>query len=381
MDPLDWIDDELDELRRQSLFRDPAVVSSAAGTEIEIDGRRYISAASNNYLGLADDRRVVAAAVNAVERWGSGSGASPLVSGLTELERSLERSLAEFKGCDDAVIFSSGFLANLGCVQALVGAGDVVFSDELNHASIIDACRLSRARVSIYRHCDLEHLRSLVSAGGHRRALIVTDSVFSMDGDLAPLPGIVEIARECGAMTMVDEAHATGVIGAGGGGGIEHFGLTGQVDAVMGTLSKALGSAGGFVAGSAVLTSWMRNKARSLIFDTAPAPAALGGAAAALEIVKSEPERRARLRSLRQLVTTGIRALGYEVAEGAAAVIPVMVGDADAALDLAAALRENGVFAPAIRPPSVAAGTARVRLTVMATHTDAHAEQIVAAFA
>ncbi|RIK09497.1 MAG: 8-amino-7-oxononanoate synthase [Acidobacteria bacterium] len=352
-----------------------------SGPEVSIEGRRLILACSNNYLGLAGDERVIEAARSAASRFGAGSGASPLVSGLTRAQRDLEERLAAFKGTEDCVIFSSGYLANIGVIQALAGPDDAVFSDELNHASIIDGCRLSRATPVIYRHADMEHLDSLLSEGGFRRSLVVTDSVFSMDGDVAPLTELVEIARRHGAMTVVDEAHATGVLGPAGGGAVEALGLTGQVDAVVGTMSKALGSAGGFVAGTSDLAAWLRNRARSQIFDTAPVPAAIGAASAAIEVIASEPVRRERIAELRALLTEGLRDLGYRVGESESAIIPVFVGESDEAMRLSARIRQSGVFAPAIRPPSVPVGTARIRLTVMATHSDMQIAQVLDAFA
>lgn len=362
-------------------MRRPAIIESMPGPEVSVSGRQVILACSNNYLGLAGDERVIEAARLAALKFGAGSGASPLVSGLTRAQRDLEERLAAYKGADDSIVFSSGYLANIGVIQALVGPGDRVFSDELNHASIIDGCRLSRATPVIYRHADMEHLDSLLSEGGFRRALIVTDSVFSMDGDVAPLVEIVKLAKRYGAMTAVDEAHATGVLGPRGGGAIEASGLTGQVDVVVGTMSKALGSAGGFVAGSTNLASWLRNRARSQIFDTAPVPAAIGAAAAALEIVASEPGRRDRIVELRTLLGDGLRDLGYQVGESNSAIVPVLIGESDEAMEVSARVFELGVFAPAIRPPSVPAGTARIRLTVMATHSDMHIAQILDAFA
>lgn len=381
MDSIEWIERELGVLEDASLMRRPAIIESMPGPEVSVSGRQVILACSNNYLGLAGDERVIEAARLAALKFGAGSGASPLVSGLTRAQRDLEERLAVYKGADDSIVFSSGYLANIGVIQALVGPGDRVFSDELNHASIIDGCRLSRATPVIYRHADMEHLDSLLSEGGFRRALIVTDSVFSMDGDVAPLVEIVKLAKRYGAMTAVDEAHATGVLGPRGGGAIEASGLTGQVDVVVGTMSKALGSAGGFVAGSTNLASWLRNRARSQIFDTAPVPAAIGAAAAALEIVASEPGRRDRIVELRTLLGDGLRDLGYQVGESNSAIIPVLIGESDEALEVSARVFELGVFAPAIRPPSVPAGTARIRLTVMATHSDMHIAQILDAFA
>lgn len=381
MDSTEWIERELAVLEDASLLRSPAIIESMSGPEVSIDGRRLILACSNNYLGLAGDERVIEAARIAALEFGAGSGASPLVSGLTRAQRDLEERLAALKGANDSIVFSSGYLANIGVIQALAGPDDRVFSDELNHASIIDGCRLSRATPVIYRHADMEHLDSLLSEGGFRRALVVTDSVFSMDGDIAPLGEIVEIARSRGAMTAVDEAHATGVLGPTGGGAVEALGLTGQVDAVVGTMSKALGSAGGFVAGSTNLARWLRNRARSQIFDTAPVPAAIGAAAAALEIVANEPGRRDRIAELRTLLGDGLRDLGYQVGKSDSAIVPVLVGESDDAMKLSSRILELGIFAPAIRPPSVPVGTARIRLTVMATHSDMHIAQILDAFA
>lgn len=380
MDSLGWIDEEIEELKAASLFRDPAVIATASGPEVEIAGSSCVLACSNNYLGLAGDARLAKAAADAAADWGAGSGASPLVAGLTSLHRELEGELAKLKSAEDAVLFSSGYLANIGAIQSLAGPGDAVFSDELNHASIIDGCRLSRAEVRIWRHCDPGHLAELLAAGGFRRALVVTDAVFSMDGDVAPLGEICEVAGEHEAMVMVDEAHATGVLGPAGAGAVEHLGLVGQVPVVMGTLSKALGSAGGFIAGPRVLCAWLRNRARGLIYETAPVPAAVGAALEALRVVAEEPWRRERLTELRERVVAGIREAGFEVADGPAPIIPVIVGGSQDAMDLAAALRRQGVFAPAIRPPTVPEGTARIRLTLMATHTDHHAGMIVAAF-
>lgn len=381
MDSIEWIEGELAALDEASLLRRPAIVESMSGPEVVIDGKRLILACSNNYLGLAGDERVIEAARSAALEFGAGSGASPLVSGLTRAQRGLEERLAAFKGADDCIVFSSGYLANIGVIQALAGPGDRVFSDELNHASIIDGCRLSRATPAIYRHADMDNLDSLLSEGGFRRALIVTDSVFSMDGDIAPLERLMEVARRHGAMTVVDEAHATGVLGPTGAGAVEALGLTGEVDAVVGTMSKALGSAGGFVAGSTSVASWLRNRSRSQIFDTAPVPAAVGAATKALEIVDSEPGRRERIAELRTLLSNGLRDLGYEVGESESAIVPVLVGESDEAMSLSARIRDLGVFAPAIRPPSVPVGTARIRLTVMATHSDMHIAQMLDAFA
>lgn len=376
-DPLAFCADELRRLEESSLLRRVRPLSSAQEPEVVVNGRRMLLLASNNYLGLATHPRVVAAATEAARRWGAGSGSARLITGGVTLHDELERRLAAFKGRDDAVLFSSGYLANLGTIAALVSRGDAVFSDELNHASIIDAVRLSRAEVHVYRHCDVDHLRSLLASTPARRRLVVTDSVFSMDGDLAPLPELCDACEAAGAILMVDEAHATGVVGRGGHGAVGDL----PVDVVMTTLSKSLGAAGGAVVGSRELVAYLRNRARSFIFDTAmPAPTA-AAALAALDVLEAEPGRVERVRALARRLADGLRSCGFDVPEPAAAVVPVVVGGADTALALAAALDEAGILVPAIRPPTVPPGTARLRATVMATHTDEQIDRAVGAFA
>jgi 8-amino-7-oxononanoate synthase len=381
IDPLAWVAAELEDLRQHQLLRTVHDFESAPEPEVVYQGRRYLLLASNNYLGLAADPRVVHAAVEALRRYGASSAASRLVSGSTLLHRELEAELAALKGTEAAILFSSGYLANLGTIAALVGPGDVIFCDRLNHASIIDAATLSRARLVVYHHADPEHLAALLERYPGRRRLIVTDSVFSMDGDLAPLPALCELAERWGCMLMVDEAHATGVLGPRGAGAVEHFGLRGRVPIVMGTLSKALGSVGGFVAGSRRLIDYLRNRARTFIFDTAPAPSAVAAALTALRIARVEEERRQRLLRLTAQLRAELVRLGYELLPSQAAILAVMVGKNETALSLAAALRERGVWVPAIRPPAVPRGTARLRVTLMATHTEAHLQRAVDAFA
>ncbi len=378
-----WIEDELANLRRRDLHRSLRTIDGAQEPEVEIDGRRYLLLASNNYLGLATDPRVKAGAVAAVERYGAGAGASRLVSGHLAIHRELERRIAALKRAEDAVVFGSGYLANVGTITALAGPGDAVYSDRLNHASIIDGCRLSGADVRVYAHCDTDDLARLLAVGDgrYRRRLIVTDAVFSMDGDLAPLPDLVDLAERHGAMLMADEAHATGVLGERGGGAIEHFGLDGRVHVVMGTLSKALGSVGGFVAGSRALVDYLRNRARAFVFTTGLSPAAAGAALAAIDLVEREPERRRRVLELARRLSAGLRALGCEVLPSESAVVPVIAGDAARALALSDALRRQGVFCPAIRPPTVPEGQSRLRVAPMATHTDEQIDRALAAFA
>ena len=369
---LEWLPGALADLADRDLLRVLTYCQGAPDAEVPIDGVPHLLLASNNYLGLANDPAVVAGARAALEAYGAGAGASRLVTGSLDLHRILEERIAALKGCEDALVFPTGFQANVGTIPALVGRGDVVFSDELNHASLIDGCRLSGAEVVRYPHADPDGLEAAVRGAAGRRRLIVTDTVFSMDGDLAPLPAIVEVAERHGCMLMVDEAHATGVLGPSGAGAIEHFGLGGRVPVVMGTLSKALGSQGGYVAGDRDLCDYLRTRDRGFVFTTALAPAAAGAALAALDIVRDEPQRRARLHALVGRLVEGARSLGYTVLPTDSAVVGVLIGEAADALAVGASLRSARVWAPAIRPPSVPVGTARMRLTVMATHEDRH---------
>jgi len=385
-DPLAFCGDEVSRIEADGLLRTVRALESASEPEVILGGRRVLCLASNNYLGLAAHPEVVEAAADAARRYGAGSGSARLITGGNVLHDELETRLAAFKGCESALLFSSGYLANLGTVSALVGRGDAVFSDELNHASIIDGCRLSRADVHVYRHADAGDLADRLAAWrqavpAQARALVVTDSVFSMDGDIAPLPDVVSACERHGAILMVDEAHATGVVGPGGRGSVAGFGLEGRVGVVMGTLSKSLGAAGGFIAGSADLCAFLRNRARSFIFDTALPPPTAAAALAALSIVEREPERAARARRLAARLAGGLRSAGYDAPDPAAAVLPVVIGEPDAAMALSARLLDFGVLVTAIRPPTVPPGTSRLRATVMATHTDAEIDRATTAFA
>jgi len=369
------ITERLAELERLGLSRRLRLVSGPQGPTVLLDGRPVMLLCSNNYLGLANHPRVRQAAADAAMRWGVGAGASRLVSGTMTIHRRLEEGLAAFHGSEACLLFGSGYLANIGVIGALAGRGDTVFSDELNHASIVDGCRLSRAEVVIYRHRDVEHLHWCLYHHGRRdgqgRRLIVTDSVFSMDGDVAPLQEIVELAESAGARVMVDEAHATGSLGRGGRGALEEAGLEGEVDAVVGTLGKALGSYGAYVCASEETIRYLINTARSLIFSTAPGPPAVAGALAALELLQERPHRVERLRSNARVLRRALAEEGFPVADSEMQIVPLIVGEERAAMALCQAALERGVFAQAIRPPTVAAGTSRLRLAVMASHTAA----------
>ncbi len=333
-----------------------------------LEGAEVLLLCSNNYLGLADHPRVRRAAADAAERYGASAGASRLISGDMELHRKLEAHLALFKGTEASLLFGSGYLANMGTVTALAPAGGVVFSDELNHASIIDGCRLARAETFVYRHGDVEHLAWGLEQAGTRSGLIVTDGVFSMDGDVAPLPALAELAGRFGARLMVDEAHATGAIGPGGRGTVAAAGLEGAVDVVVGTLGKALGSYGAYVCTSAAIRELLINRARPFIFSTAPPPPSVGAALAALGLLESRPGVVEHLRRNAAVLRSALVSYDLDVGESRTQIIPVMVGDARRATALCERALGGGVFAQAIRPPTVPDGTSRLRLTVMANH-------------
>jgi glycine C-acetyltransferase/8-amino-7-oxononanoate synthase len=362
----------LEDLRESGLYRRMRLVSGPQGGRVVLDGKPVLLLCSNNYLGLADHPRVTEAAADAALRWGVGAGASSVVSGTMTIHRRLEQRLAAFKGTQDAVLFGSGYLANLGVLQALAGVGagpTTVFSDELNHASIIDGCRLARADIAVYDHCDVEHLAWLVERAGDGPKIIVTDSVFSMDGDVAPLPELVELSQRAGARLVVDEAHGTGCCGPGGRGAVAEAGLEGEVDVVVGTLGKALGSYGAYAACSSEIVELLVNTSRPLIFSTAPPPPAVAAALAALDLLGEEPERVGTLQSNSDVLRDELAREGFDVAGSTTQIVPLIVGDATLAMRVCEMAIEDGVFAQAIRPPTVPEGTSRLRLAVMASHS------------
>ncbi len=347
-----------------------------------LDGRPVLLLCSNNYLGLADHPRVREAAAEAAMRYGAGSGASRLISGNMTIHRRLEEQLAEFKGADACLLFGSGFLANVGVVSALAREGDVVFSDALNHASIVDGCRLARAETFVYDHCDVDHLEWGLRQAEGRGSLIVTDGVFSMDGDTAPLPEIVELAARHDARVMVDEAHGTGCVGPGGRGLVAEHGLEDEVDVIVGTLGKSLGSYGAYVLCDKPMSKYLINTARTLIFSTALPPPAVAAAMASLELLREQPRRVEKLCRNSVVLREALGEEGVPVPAGETPIVPLIVGDADAAMAASERALERGVFAQAIRPPTVPAGTSRLRLAVMASHTKSElrdAARVVAA--
>ncbi len=375
------LDGEIAAIRERGLYRRLRTIEGGEEPEVTVDGRRAILLCSNNYLGLATHPEVVRAASEAAEKWGAGSGSSRLISGTLGIHGELEEKIAEWKGAPRALAFSSGYHANLGVIQALCGPGDAVLSDELNHASLIDGCRLSRAEVRVYRHADLDSLEEVLRATAKaRRRLIVTDSVFSMDGDRAPLEKICDLAERHGAAVMVDEAHGAGVLGADGAGLVEELGLRDRVLVQMGTLGKALGSFGAYVAGSSALVDLLVNRARTFIFTTGLPPAAVGAASAAIDVVRREPERRARVMENARRIHTAIEETSVAMPPLESPILPVVLGEERRTMAVCERLLEDGVFAQGIRPPTVPAGTCRLRVTLMATHSDEQIERAIAAF-
>ena len=379
--PADFIATELAEIKRQGLYRQLRQVDGGQGPSILLDGQEVLNFSSNNYLGLANHPALQEAAKEALDRYGCGTGASRLISGNMTLHLELEESIAKLKGAESALVFNSGFQANVGILSTLVGEGDTVFSDALNHASIIDGCRLSRAKVMVYPHCNLNHLESaLKKAPRKARKLIVTETVFSMDGDIAPMGEIVDLAERHGAMIMVDEAHATGVFGPNGAGVVAEMGLRERVLVQMGTLGKALGSFGAFVAGNQNLRELLINRCRSFIFTTALPPVVMAMAITAIDLLEKEPERRFTLWRNSQFLRNELKGLGFSIGKSSSQILPLMIGDAEKCMSFSECLLAKGVFAQGIRPPTVPVGSSRLRITPLATHTDEQLKQAIKIF-
>ncbi len=374
------------------LYPDIKTVHSAATPAVTVDGKEVISLCSNNYLGMATDPSVIKAATEAVQKYGTSCGGSRLISGNLALEEELEKEIAQFKSAEAALVFMTGYMANTGVIPSLMNVPDIygmpsmrqedniIISDQFNHASIVDGCRLSKAAKHIYKHKDVNDLERILKENRSKRKLIVTDGVFSMDGDIAPLPQIVDLAGKYQAMLMVDDAHATGVLGERGGGTLDHFRLEGKADVVMGTFSKALGGVGGFIAGSNDLIRFLRIRAREYIFSSALPPATAAGLIAAIKEVKSRPELRKALWKNVELLKTGLKTLGFDTLGSETQIIPVFIGKEDRTIEASRMLFENGVFVPDVRWPAVPAGQARLRCTVMATHTEDQINRALEAF-
>jgi 8-amino-7-oxononanoate synthase len=375
------IHERLEEIRDRGLLRRLRCVSGPQGPRVLLDGRPVLLLCSNNYLGLADHPRVREAAAEAAMRYGAGSGASRLISGNMTIHRRLEEALAEFEESEACLLFGSGYLANVGVVSTLAQEGDVVFSDALNHASIVDGCRLSRAETFVYDHCDVGHLEWGLQQAEGRGALIVTDGVFSMDGDKAPLREIVELAHRYDARVMVDEAHGTGCVGPGGRGLVAELGLEDDIDVVVGTLGKALGSYGAYVLCGETMANYLVNSARTLIFSTALSPPSVAAALAALELLREQPRRVEKLQRNGRVLREALSDAGVPVEAGDTPIVPLIVGEAQTAVAASDRALERGIFAPAIRPPTVPPGTSRLRLAVMASHTKSELREAAAVLA
>jgi len=374
---MNHITDELIKIKESGLYRNLTAVENAQDTHIVIEGKTYLSFCSNNYLGLANHPSVVAAVKDAVELYGWGAGASRLVSGNMTLHKTLENEISKFKKKDAAIVFPTGYMANLGVITSLVSNGDLVICDKLNHASIIDGCRLSGADFRIYAHCNMEKLENILrKSTKYKCKLIITDSVFSMDGDLAPLPDLVKIAAKYNAMLMVDEAHGTGVFGGNGRGVVEHYNLSNEVYVVMGTLSKAIGSLGGYVSGDSDLISYLRNKARTFMYTTALPPAVCAASIAGIKLIQEDPSMRVSLWNNVRFIKDKLNSLNINTISSESQIIPILIGDAKKAVKVSKLLYENGILIPAIRPPTVPANSSRLRMTVMSSHTKQDLERL-----
>ncbi len=370
MSKTDWLTQELDGLKEQGLYNRIRTIGSAQGARLVVDGKDVLNFCSNNYLGLANHPKIVEAAKAATAKYGVGPAAVRSIAGTTDLHVQLEQRLAKFKGAEDVITFQSGFTANLGTIAALVGKEDVIFSDRLNHASIIDGCRLSGARIVAYDHNDPAALEKAINenAGSYRRALVVTDGVFSMDGDIAPLPALYEVTKKYDLLLMVDDAHGEGVLGRGGRGIVDHFGLHGKVDIEVGTLSKAFGVVGGLVAGNKVIVEWLRQRGRPFLFSSAVTAPDAAACLAAVDLLEESTDLVDKLWDNARYFKGEMKKLGFDTGLSETPITPVMLGEAPLAQQFSRELFEQGVFAMAIGFPTVAKGKARIRVMISAAH-------------
>lgn len=372
---MDFIDDELERLKSEGLYRELKVVEEGQGARVKINGREVIQLSSNNYLGLAAHPELKKAASSAIEKYGCGSGASRLISGNLKLHEKLEEKISSFKGTESSLLFNSGYTANLGVISSLCGRGDIIFSDKLNHASIVDGCLMSGAELKRYPHKDIDALEKFLKStptpihSGGKKRLIVTDGVFSMDGDIAPLREIIKLAKDYSALVMLDDAHATGVLGKKGRGTAEHLGLDDGIDIVMGTFSKALGSFGGFIAGRRGIREFLINKARSFIYTTSLPPSVIASSIRAIEIAEEGNHLRDSLWRNVNYLKEGLKNMGFDTMKSQSHIIPVFIGDADKTMEMSQMLLREGVFVQGIRPPTVPQGKSRLRVTVTSSHS------------
>ncbi|MBW1797675.1 MAG: 8-amino-7-oxononanoate synthase [Deltaproteobacteria bacterium] len=377
-------EEEIAGLKKAGRYRELRTITGPVDTTVFMDGREMILLCSNNYLGLATHPHLKEAEASALKKYGTGACASRLISGNMEIHETLEEKIATFKGCQSAIIFATGYMANVGLITALAGKGDLILSDELNHASIIDGCRLSCATISIYAHRDVDAIKWILSQHGppgpHNRRLIITEGIFSMDGDIAPLPDILEVAKMYDAWVIVDDAHATGVLGENGRGTAEHFRLKDDQLIQVGTFSKSLASLGGYVAGPEPVIEWLRNNSRSFIYSTALPPSICAGSIAAIEILESNHLIRRRLWKNIKRFRQGLINLGFDTMGGQAQIIPILTGDTNLTMEFAEALFEKGIYAPGIRPPTVPEGKSRIRVSLMASHTYEQIDRVLSVF-
>jgi len=380
---LNWINEKLENLRDSGLFNKIRTLSSPQGAWLVVDGKRVLNFCSNNYLGLANHPHLVKAAQDAMDKYGVGPGAVRTIAGTMDLHLELEKRIAQFKRVEDAITFQSGFTANLGTIPALVGKEDLIFSDELNHASIIDGCRLSRATIVRYDHADPSSLEAVIreNEGNYRRGLIVTDGVFSMDGDFPPLDKIADIAENYDLMLMVDDAHGEGVLGEGGRGIVDHFHLHGRVDVEVGTFSKAFGVMGGVVAGNAMIVEWLRQRGRPFLFSSAVTVPDVAATIAAIDVLEESTELVDKLWRNADIFKKEMETLGFDTGKSMTPITPVMLGEAKLAREFSRRLYEEDVFAMALGFPTVPKGLARIRVMISAAHTPDDLEQALGAFA
>lgn len=376
-----YLAENINELKEQGLYNNIPVIDSPMDGQVIIDGKRVINFCANNYLGLANHPRLKEAAKKAIDEYGIGPGAVRTIAGTMSLHEKLEQRLAEFKKAEAVVTLQSGFTANLATIPALVGKGDVIFSDRLNHASIIDGCRLSRAKIVAYAHSDVDDLRRKIEeTTDYNRRLIITDGVFSMDGDIAPLPDLYEVANEHGIMLMVDDAHGEGVLGNGGRGIVDHFGLHGKIDVEVGTMSKAFGVMGGIVAGKQVIIDWIKQRGRPFLFSSAMTVPDVAACLEAVDILENSDELVTRLWSNAELLKNELHKMGFNTGHSETPIVPVILGEASVAQEFSKRLMDEGIFAMAISFPTVPQGTARIRVMNTAAHTQADLEEALAAF-
>lgn len=373
-----WLKDEISLTKKNKLHRVLTQIDSGMSPEIMIGGKKYIQFASNNYLGLTLNNDVINYALKSLKKFGTGTGGSRLVTGTSILHNKLEKIIADFKNTEDSIVFSSGYLANIGTISSIMNKNDYIFSDELNHASLIDGARLSKSKIIIYKHNDMKDLEKKLKRlkDSKCKKMILTDSVFSMDGDIAPLDIIVELSELYGCITMIDEAHATGVLGEKGSGASEYFNVQKKIDICMGTLSKAIGSVGGYVAGSKTLIDFLKNRARSFIFDTSLPTSALSASMKSISLIKKSNGPRNKLISNMNLLHKFLEKNDFNFIYSGTPIIPIIIGDEEKTLKVSKLLKENGIYIPAVRPPSVPKGSSRIRITLMSNHSNKHLDKL-----